>query len=65
MPFSQAAREVFLSGGDVHIYPLITIDGQPVGDGKVGAFTVMVMDRVEQLAASGNTADHIKVDYMD
>lgn len=61
----QEAREVFLSGGDVHIYPLINVDGQPIGNGQVGAFTSKVMDRVEQLAAAGGTQDHIKVNYDD
>lgn len=57
------AREAFLSGGDTHIFPLVEIDGHPIGDGRVGAFTKHLIAAVEEIAQSGTTSDHIRVDY--
>ena len=40
-------EEFFISSTSMHVMPITQIDGQPVGDGRVGPITKMVMARFE------------------
>ena len=55
--FSQdelaAAREVFITSATGFVKPVVAIDGQPVGDGKVGPVTHRLFDLFAQHAKSG------------
>ena len=39
LDFAKKADEAFLTGTTTEIMPIVTIDGQPVADGKVGPIT--------------------------
>jgi branched-subunit amino acid aminotransferase/4-amino-4-deoxychorismate lyase len=40
-------EEFFISSTSMRVMPITQIDGQPVGDGRVGPITRMVMARFE------------------
>jgi branched-subunit amino acid aminotransferase/4-amino-4-deoxychorismate lyase len=40
-------EEFFISSTSMHVMPITRIDGQPVGDGRIGPITKMVMERFE------------------
>ena len=42
------AVEVFLTGGDTHVMPVVTWDGAPVGDGEVGVVTAQLTQILER-----------------
>ena len=33
---AREAAEIFLCAGDTHLFPITTLDGRPVGDGRIG-----------------------------
>jgi len=47
--FAKSADEAFISGTNAEILPVVTIDGQPVRDGKVGKITRQVIEAYEAL----------------
>eukprot|EP00755_Sulcionema_specki_P010729 Sspe_Gene.47253::Locus_23948_Transcript_1_1_Confidence_1.000_Length_1231::g.47253::m.47253/K18482/ADCL; 4-amino-4-deoxychorismate lyase len=57
--------EIFLTGGDVHLVPVISLDGKPVGDGEVGGVTKRVRELLDAdlLDESPTSPNHITVDY--
>lgn len=42
LDFAKKADEAFLTGTTTEIMPIVTIDGQPVADGKVGPITQII-----------------------
>lgn len=64
-----ASREMFLSGGDTHIFPITSWDGEPVGDGTVGPVATRLLDLLEAECAAGPdigaAVDFIEVPYAD
>ena len=56
-PFSLAeardAREAFLTSSSGFLIPVTTLDGQPVGDGKVGPLTQELRRRMDAYVAEG------------
>jgi len=44
-------EEVFISSTSMHVMPITTIDNRPVGNGRVGPITQIVMDRFNQFYA--------------
>ena len=75
---SEARRgaELFMSGGDTHVFPVVRWDGAPVGNGKVGPVAKRLHDLIQaetaadppQAAgpsdpAADNRGDFITVDY--
>ena len=64
-----ASREMFLSGGDTHIFPVTSWDGEPVGDGTVGPVAARLLELLETEAqtapAGSNDADFVVVPYPD
>ncbi len=63
----SGSREIFLSGGDTHIFPITSWDGVPVGDGTVGPVATRLLDLLETESAEGPDAgedrDFIEVPY--
>ncbi len=65
------SREMFLSGGDTHIFPITSWDGEPIGDGAVGPVATWLLDRLEAEApggpldagGSGEARDFVVVPY--
>lgn len=44
----RAAKEVFITGTYKHVLPVVSIDGEPVGNGKPGAFTMQLRAAFEE-----------------
>lgn len=63
----EASREMFLTGGDTHIFPVTSWDGETVGDGNVGPVSQRLLKLLEHEAAAGPSAgdptDYIEVPY--
>jgi 4-amino-4-deoxychorismate lyase len=58
--------EMFVCGGDTHIYPVTSWDGIQVGQGKVGSVTQRLIELVEGEAdgsVHGDPGDYTKVYY--
>ena len=49
-----AADEVFLTGTAAEITPVTSVDGRPVGSGRVGPVTRRIMRRYERIATGGD-----------
>lgn len=62
-------REMFMLGGDTHVFPVVAWDDEPVGDGSVGPIASGLLEFLETEAAGGSdgqTADErIVVRYPD
>jgi branched-chain amino acid aminotransferase len=43
------ADECFLTGSAAEVIPVISIDGRPIGDGKVGPITTKLMTEFKAL----------------
>tara|TARA_Y100000768_G_scaffold273639_1_gene209514 strand:+ start:1893 stop:2825 length:933 start_codon:yes stop_codon:yes gene_type:complete len=64
----DAISEMFLCGGDTHLYPVTSWDQVPVGDGQVGSVAKRLIGLLEEEAfgtEAGESSDFIKVDYPD
>tara|TARA_X000001036_G_scaffold244321_1_gene227959 strand:- start:165 stop:953 length:789 start_codon:yes stop_codon:yes gene_type:complete len=64
----DAISEMFLCGGDTHLYPVTSWDQVPVGDGLVGPVAKRLIELLEEEAfgtAAGESTDFITVDYLD
>lgn len=55
-------REMFVCGGDTHIFPVTSWDGDAIGDGNVGPVTKRLIELLEA-EAHGASADLIDVRY--
>jgi branched-chain amino acid aminotransferase len=54
-----AAAEVFLTGTTANVLPVISIDDEPVADGRPGPVTMRLRERFEQVISGGDPAfDH-------
>ena len=63
-----AISEMFLCGGDTHLYPVTSWDEVPVGNRQVGPVVKRLIDLLEEEAfgtRGGRSSDFIKVDYPD
>lgn len=47
----RAASEVFLTGTTAGVWPVISVDGKPVGDGRVGPVSQRLRDRFVRVVA--------------
>lgn len=64
----RAISEMFLCGGDTHLYPVTSWDQVPVGNRQVGPVAKRLIDLLEDEAfgaRDGRSSDFIKVDYPD
>ena len=59
---AKTAVEVFLTGGDTHVYALTHWDNEPVGDACVGPVATRVLNLLENEAYYG-TSEHLDVPY--
>tara|TARA_B100000579_G_scaffold356323_1_gene311986 strand:- start:1080 stop:2012 length:933 start_codon:yes stop_codon:yes gene_type:complete len=60
--------EMFLCGGDTHLYPVTSWDEIAVGDGHVGPVAKRLIELLEEEAfgtEAGESSDFIAVDYPD
>jgi D-alanine transaminase len=48
-----AAREAFISGAGTLVLPVVTVDGQPIGDGRPGPLTAEIRKRYITLLRAG------------
>ena len=46
-------REMFMLGGDTHVFPVVAWDDEPVGDGTVGPIARGILEFLETEAAGG------------
>lgn len=53
-----AAKEVFLTGTSVGVWPVVKVDGKLVGDGRVGPTTAMLRDRYAAAVRGDDPAFH-------
>ena len=62
---ARAGGELIMSGGDTHVFPVVSWDGAPIGDGKVGPVAQRLHELIEAETASGDGApgDFIDVPY--
>ena len=61
-------NEMFLCGGDTHLYPVVSWDDLAVGDGNVGPVAKRLMELLEGEAfgqSPGDPADFIDITYED
>jgi len=58
----KAAKEVFLTGGDTHLMPIHTLDGEKIGNGEAGPVAEKLLKLLEQEAES-ETPEHIQLEY--
>lgn len=49
----MSAQEVFLTNSEAGVIPVLSIDGTPVGDGKVGKVTAAVQQHYLHLLSDG------------
>jgi branched-subunit amino acid aminotransferase/4-amino-4-deoxychorismate lyase len=49
-----AAPEVFVTGTTAGVWPVVKIDGQPVGDGKVGEATRGLRKRFIEISSGAD-----------
>lgn len=61
---AHTAKEMFLTGGDVHMFAVVEWDGQPVGTGTVGPVAQGLYDLLWDDVLDG-TSNHDKVVYTD
>lgn len=60
----RAAKEVFLTGGDTHVFPIKMLDGQQIGDGNApGPVAAKILKLLEQDADKGFGEEHIVLEY--
>ena len=59
-----SAREVFLSGTSVGIWPVLKIDGQSVGNGQTGATTAQLRDKYRSVVAGEEPDFEHWLDYV-
>ncbi len=48
---AKNAREAFITGATTLVMPVVSIDGQPIGDGRPGALTISLRKRFHSVAA--------------
>ena len=72
MPASEVRgdliSEMFLCGGDTHLYPVTSWDGVSVGSGDVGPVAKRLIELLESEAfgaGAGDESDFIDVPYSD
>ncbi len=56
-------REMFVCGGDTHIFPVVSWDGTQIGNGEVGPVTKRLVELLGA-EADGDGADLIDVSYV-
>jgi D-alanine transaminase len=49
---AKNAREAFITGATTLVMPVVSIDGQPIGDGRPGALTISLRKRFHSVAAA-------------
>jgi len=49
----RSSRELILVAGDTHLYPIVSLDGAPIGDGKVGPVAKALFEMIMDDAANG------------
>tara|TARA_B110001452_G_C15229534_1_gene425985 strand:+ start:128 stop:1246 length:1119 start_codon:yes stop_codon:yes gene_type:complete len=54
---ARAGTELILVAGDTHLYPITTLDGEPVGDGRVGPVAKALLKLLKHDAVHGD-GDH-------
>ncbi|EKX40229.1 hypothetical protein GUITHDRAFT_75808 [Guillardia theta CCMP2712] len=59
---AHTAVEIFLTGGDLHLYAVTSWDGEPVGDGQVGPVATRLLSALEDEAMHGSS-EHLQVPY--
>lgn len=59
---ARQATEVFMVGGDTHVFPIKSWDKQPVGNGEIGPVAREVVRLLEEDQNNGNE-EHIELDY--
>ncbi len=59
------AREVFMTGTSVGVWPVESVDGQPVGDGKPGPVSLALKRRFDAVVSGAEPAYDHWLDYVD
>lgn len=49
----MSSEEVFLTNSEVGVIPVLSIDGQPIGDGKIGKVTANLQEHYQHLLEDG------------
>ena len=62
---ARAGAELIMSGGDTHVFPVVELDGAPIGTGKVGPVATRLHNLIttETATATGPPEDFIEVHY--
>eukprot|EP00960_Hanusia_phi_P067485 766640-Hanusia_phi.AAC.5 len=60
---AHTAVEIFLTGGDLHLYAVTSWDGEPVGDGQVGPVATRLLAALEEETSHGSS-EHLQVPYQ-
>ena len=61
----DSTREMFMTGGDTHIFPVTSWDGHRIGDGRPGPVSRRLLELLELEAAegTGRPVDYVEVPY--
>ena len=60
----MAASEVFLSATSVGVWPVISVDGQPVGSGEPGPVTASLRERFQRIVGGEDPAYEHWLDFV-
>ena len=55
---ATSAREIILVAGDTHIFPVTSLDGKKVGDGRVGPVATEIISMLTDDAINGTGNHH-------
>jgi branched-chain amino acid aminotransferase len=59
------AAEVFLTATSVHVWPVISVDGKPVGDGAPGPVTKGLRARIQEIAEGRDPGFHSWLTFVN
>jgi len=58
------AQELFLCAGDTHVFPIVSLDGKPIGPGVPGPVCRAVQAAIAQEIAEGTSDNFTPVPYV-
>jgi 4-amino-4-deoxychorismate lyase len=57
----MASDEVLTCGGDTHVFGVVSVDGQLIGNGRLGKVTTLLIDTIQKELATGIDCDSVPI----